>query len=104
MPRRRTPLPADRPRVAVLLRGINVGGGNRVPMAELRELLEGLGCADVATYVQSGQAVFVPPEGVRATKAGRASLATSVEGALKKRFALDLRVRVTDLREIDAVI
>jgi uncharacterized protein (DUF1697 family) len=42
---------------AVLLRGINVGGNNRVPMAELRACLEGLGGTGVATYLQSGNAV-----------------------------------------------
>ena len=41
-----------------LLRGINVGGHNKLPMAEFRSLLTGLGCEDVATYIQSGNAVF----------------------------------------------
>lgn len=41
-----------------LLRGINVGGHNRVPMADLRRLLSDLGHEDVRTYVQSGNAVF----------------------------------------------
>jgi len=42
-----------------LLRGINVGGRNSLSMAELRELLEGLGGEDVRTYIQSGNAVFL---------------------------------------------
>lgn len=42
----------------LLLRGINVGGRNALPMAELRAILEGLGAQDVATYIQSGNAVF----------------------------------------------
>jgi uncharacterized protein (DUF1697 family) len=41
-----------------LLRGINVGGNNILPMKELRVLLTKLGCEDVATYIQSGNAVF----------------------------------------------
>ncbi len=41
-----------------LLRGINVGGRNILPMKDLRELLENLGCENVATYIQSGNAVF----------------------------------------------
>src|SRR5258708_2453041 len=45
-------------RYAALLRGINVGGRNKVPMAELRALLTGLGYADLATHLQSGNAVF----------------------------------------------
>ncbi|MDJ1137762.1 DUF1697 domain-containing protein [Streptomyces iconiensis] len=43
---------------AALLRGINVGGHKKVPMAELRTLLSGLGWSDVRTYLQSGNAVF----------------------------------------------
>jgi len=46
------------PRFAALLRGVNVGGGNRVPMAELRKLLTDLGYTDVVTLLNSGNAVF----------------------------------------------
>jgi uncharacterized protein (DUF1697 family) len=41
-----------------LLRGINVGGHRKVPMAALRDLATGLGLADVRTYVASGNLVF----------------------------------------------
>jgi uncharacterized protein (DUF1697 family) len=41
-----------------LLRGINVGGRRKVPMAELRAVAEGLGFGDVASYVQSGNLVY----------------------------------------------
>ena len=41
-----------------LLRGINVGGTGKVPMADLRTLMGGSGAADVRTYIQSGNAVF----------------------------------------------
>jgi uncharacterized protein (DUF1697 family) len=43
---------------AALLRGVNVGGHRRVPMADWRRSLERSGCADVRTYLQSGNAVF----------------------------------------------
>lgn len=43
---------------AALLRGINVGGHKKVPMGELREIMNGLGWGDVRTYLQSGNAVF----------------------------------------------
>ena len=42
----------------VLLRGVNVGGHNRLPMADFRALLATLGARDCATYIQSGNAVF----------------------------------------------
>lgn len=41
-----------------LLRGINVGGHRKLPMADLRALLADVGLTDVATYIQSGNAVF----------------------------------------------
>ena len=45
-----------------LLRGINVGGRNRVAMADLREVVLGLGHTEVATYIQSGNVVFTSEE------------------------------------------
>ncbi|HEY5483726.1 MAG TPA: DUF1697 domain-containing protein [Propionibacteriaceae bacterium] len=44
-----------------LLRGVNVGRANRVAMADLRALLTDLGCTDVRTLLNSGNAVFVAP-------------------------------------------
>ncbi len=41
-----------------LLRGINVGGNRKVPMAELRKVFENLGFADVSTYINSGNVIF----------------------------------------------
>ena len=41
-----------------LLRGVNVGGRNKLPMKTFAAALEGLGCANVKTYIQSGNAVF----------------------------------------------
>lgn len=50
-------------RSVLLLRGINVGGTGKLPMAELRALLERLGAEDVASYIQSGNVVMraAPP-------------------------------------------
>lgn len=48
----------------VLLRGINVGGRNRLPMVELRAIMEGLGCRSVQTYIQSGNVVFQATDAV----------------------------------------
>lgn len=42
----------------VLLRGINVGGHGKTPMAELRKALEQIGATNVATYIQSGNLIF----------------------------------------------
>ena len=45
-------------RYIALLRGINVGGHKKLPMAELRTLLESLGFSEVQSYIQSGNVVF----------------------------------------------
>jgi uncharacterized protein (DUF1697 family) len=45
-------------RYVALLRGINVGGRNKVPMPALRATCESLGCTDVTTYIQSGNVVL----------------------------------------------
>ncbi len=45
-------------RWVLLLRGINVGGKNKLPMADLKYLLTEHGASDIETYIQSGNAVF----------------------------------------------
>jgi uncharacterized protein (DUF1697 family) len=62
-----------------LLRGINVGGKNILPMQELREILGELGCQSVATYIQSGNVVF-------RSKRKSNGLARSLSKAIEKRF------------------
>ena len=52
-----------------LLRGVNVGKANRVPMAELRALLCGLGYSKVSTLLNSGNAVFSAVNGTSAIHA-----------------------------------
>ena len=55
-------------RYLVLLRGINVGGKNKVPMAALRDLLEELGHTDVRTYIASGNAILSSDRSAAAIK------------------------------------
>lgn len=62
-----------------LLRGINVGGHNKVPMAELRELGADMGLLDVKTYIQSGNLIF------RSTLS-EGEAATALEQAISERF------------------
>jgi uncharacterized protein (DUF1697 family) len=64
-----------------LLRGINLGGRNRVAMADLREVVAGLGHADVSTYIQSGNVLFSAP-GDADTSALAAALAEAITGTL----------------------
>lgn len=55
----------------VLLRGVNVGGKNKLPMKAFAADLEAIGCQDVQTYIQSGNAVFRSSQ----SSAGRLQLA-----------------------------
>ena len=56
-------------RWVALLRAVNLGGANKVPMAELRELLSGAGFGDVRTYIASGNVLLDGPR-KRSTVAG----------------------------------
>jgi uncharacterized protein (DUF1697 family) len=58
-----------------LLRGINVGGKNKVAMADLRELVGALGYTEVSTYIQSGNVLFTAPNGTDCAEAGQAMAA-----------------------------
>lgn len=69
-------------RYLVLLRGINVGGRNRVPMAALRELLESLGHTNVSTYIASGNVIM-------SSEQSPAAIKRELEEALPKTFKLD---------------
>jgi uncharacterized protein (DUF1697 family) len=53
-------------RHVALLRGINVGGKNMLPMKELAAMFAKAGCADVTTYIQSGNVVFCADDKVAA--------------------------------------
>jgi uncharacterized protein (DUF1697 family) len=73
-------------RHVALLRAVNVGG-RKLPMAELRALAEGLGWAEVATYIQSGNLVFT-------TGGAGDALENRLEQAIAKEFGLDVPVIV----------
>lgn len=77
---------SERKRIA-LLRGINVGGHNKLPMAGLRDLCAGLGWQDVQSYIQSGNLVFT-------AAAGPAVLETDLERGILEQFGLEISVIV----------
>ncbi|ATL31350.1 DUF1697 domain-containing protein [Streptomyces formicae] len=84
-------------RYAALLRGINVGGHKKVPMARLRALLEGLGYDGVRTHLQSGNAVFAADGGNEGTHAA------AIEQAIEKEFGFAVDVLVRDAAYLKAV-
>jgi uncharacterized protein (DUF1697 family) len=84
-------------RFAALLRGVNVGKAKRVPMAELRALLEKQGYREVRTLLNSGNAVFT------ATKSP-GTLAAAVERGIFEHFGFSCRVSVLSAEEISEII
>lgn len=80
-----------------LLRGINVGGKNPVPMAALREAFEAEGYGSVRTYIQSGNVLFD-------SDAPRVALEGDIEAALERRLGLPLVVVVRSHRQLRAVV
>jgi uncharacterized protein (DUF1697 family) len=81
-----------------LLRGINVGGRNRILMPDLRACFEGAGCADVRSYIQSGNVIFGTDE------PDRERLRRAIESMLAEAFGYDATVELRDATELGAVI
>ena len=81
-----------------LLRGINVGGKNMLPMKELAAIFAKAGCAEVVTYIQSGNVVF------RATDKVTAGLSGAITKEVEKRFGIPIPVVLRSAAEINAVI
>lgn len=112
MPREPTSksIPAEQPRIktspkhpalnvfVALLRGVNVGGNNIVSMRELKESFEGIGFAQVSTYINSGNVIFTSKE----TDARK--LETKIERMLNKDFQLGSKVVVRSLAELAQLV
>jgi uncharacterized protein (DUF1697 family) len=81
-----------------LLRGINVGGKNMLPMKDLAAMFAKAGCADVTTYIQSGNVVFCAEDKVIA------ELDAEIARLVEARFGLRVPVVLRTAAEIDAVI
>jgi uncharacterized protein (DUF1697 family) len=84
-------------RYVALLRGINVGGRNKVAMADLREAFEDDGHEEVETYIQSGNVLFE-------SDAPAASLEDRIEGFLERRFGIPLVVVVRSHAQLRDVV
>jgi uncharacterized protein (DUF1697 family) len=82
-------VPTDR-RCIALLRGINVGGRNRVSMAALRAACESAGCTGVATYIQSGNVMLTSPLDAKEL---RVALESAIAGQLGVSPVVVIRTR-----------
>ncbi len=76
-----------------LLRGINVGGKNKVEMVRLKETFQRLGHTDVSTYINSGNVIFSAAQPSR----------SDIESAIAHDFGLDLMVLLRDLSTMEQV-
>jgi uncharacterized protein (DUF1697 family) len=79
-------------RYVALLRGINVGGNKKVPMAELRAMTESMGFTDVKTLLQSGNMVFT----------GKAIATAKLEAQLEKATRSEIGVECSYMVRTDA--
>lgn len=84
-------------RFVALLRGVNLGPNKRIAMADLRRIVDELGYGNVATYVQSGNAVF-DATGAAATHEQR------IEMAIQDDLALSTKVLVRTGAELKAIV
>ena len=84
----------------VLLRGINVGGKNKIPMTGLKSFLEELGCTEVVTYIQSGNVI------VQSELAAK-TLGDAIEKGLPQKFKLDssiVKVLILTRKQLQAIV
>jgi uncharacterized protein (DUF1697 family) len=86
------------PRYVALFRGINVGKAKRIAMADLRALLDGLGYADVATLLNSGNAVFTGNAEPAATHAAR------IRKAVRDGLGVDALVIVKSAKDVAGIV
>lgn len=80
------------------LRGINVGGKNKVKMETLRKILSLEGFENVKTYINSGNVSF------ETKKTDDLKIASNIENAIEKEFSLKIKVIVRQMSEIEEIV
>lgn len=83
---------------AAFLRGINVGGKNKIEMKRLRECFAALGFENVKSYINSGNVVF------ETARADDKKLAGRIEKAIEKEFGLNIKTMVRSVAEIREIV
>ena len=81
-------------RYIALLRGVNISGKNKVPMAELKKCFETLGFTEVKTWLNSGNVVFSCDE------ADTAALTDRIERMIQREFSLSIPVLIIPQEEL----
>lgn len=85
-------------RYLALLRGINVGGNNIIPMADLRACFGKAGFTDVVTYIQSGNVIF------SSDSKNTNTVCSTIEAALSKAFGYDAKAVVISAAELQKTV
>jgi uncharacterized protein (DUF1697 family) len=80
-----------------LLRGINVGGRNALPMSELKQSLESVGCKEIQTHIQSGNVVL-------RSSTKPAMLARDIASAIKTHHGFEPHVLVMDKVDFEEAV
>jgi uncharacterized protein (DUF1697 family) len=83
---------------AALLRGVNVGGHHKLPMDELRAVVEAAGGRRVSTYIQSGNAVF------QAAPSRLAALTTAIADGIEERRGFRVPVIIRAIDDLRAAV
>lgn len=81
-----------------LLRGINVGGNNKVDMKQLKKSFEQAGMNNVVTYINSGNIVFTNLTGTKA------EISRILELAIQENFGLQIKVLVLDFEDMKRIM
>lgn len=84
--------------IVSMLRGVNVGGHNKIKMADLKKVYEALGFERVQTYIQSGNVVFATKE------RGDEKLARKIGAAIEKKFGFCPEVIVRTAEEMRSIV
>lgn len=79
-----------------LLRGINVGGNNKIAMTELKNSFESIGYKNVSTYINSGNVFFESSD-------DESAICENIEMQIEKDFGINIRVIVRDKKCIEAI-
>lgn len=85
-------------RYIALLRGINISGKNKIPMAELKQSVENLNYTEVKTYLNSGNVVFSSDE------IDTFKITKQIEKMIKNQFSLDIPVFVISKEELEDIL
>ena len=80
-----------------LLRGINVGGHKKVPMAELRDLLNKNGFSDIKTYIQSGNVIF------KVAETNVQEIENSIQKSIANHFGFEVSVMVRTRQQLQKI-